>query len=72
MGMVVIVVKMVRLYHYKCMDTVLTTIIAYIQWHAAICTPECQNGGEWVQPNQCHCPVDYSGPECQNGILYIA
>nr|CAD7397465.1 unnamed protein product [Timema cristinae] len=30
-----------------------------------ICLPACQNNGICVAPNQCNCPDNYSGPQCQ-------
>ncbi|CAG2054378.1 unnamed protein product [Timema podura] len=30
-----------------------------------ICLPACQNNGICVAPNQCNCPDNFSGPQCQ-------
>ncbi|XP_041370878.1 hemicentin-1-like [Gigantopelta aegis] len=32
------------------------------------CSPDCENGGECVAPNRCHCTIGYKGARCQNPI----
>ncbi|XP_069683352.1 hemocytin isoform X2 [Periplaneta americana] len=31
----------------------------------AVCQPACQHSGICVKPNQCDCPDNYAGPQCQ-------
>ncbi|XP_058797462.1 hemocytin [Phymastichus coffea] len=30
-----------------------------------VCLPECKNTGICIRPNQCNCPDNFSGPQCQ-------
>ena len=30
----------------------------------AVCSPECQNGGECTAPGQCTCTNEWEGPGC--------
>lgn len=32
---------------------------------AAVCVPECQNGGSCLAFNMCNCPQQFRGPHCQ-------
>ena len=34
----------------------------------AVCSPECENGGECFIPGHCACPSDWTGPRCEQGI----
>lgn len=33
--------------------------------YTATCTPPCQNNGICVAPNQCNCPENYQGSQCE-------
>lgn len=37
----------------------------YVPSCQPICLPACQNNGICVAPNQCNCPENFSGPQCQ-------
>lgn len=34
----------------------------------AVCKPECQNEGDCIKPNICHCNVGFTGTHCENGL----
>jgi len=36
--------------------------------HAAVCSPQCKNGGTCVAPEQCHCTPGWSGDHCNDGM----
>ena len=35
---------------------------------AAVCEPQCDNGGQCSAPDTCTCPPGYSGSHCQNDV----
>ena len=38
---------------------------------AAVCRPDCQNGGMCASPGECNCTGNWIGPRCEDGGLYV-
>ena len=38
---------------------------------AAVCSPECKNGGECVLNDTCSCPSEFTGPICEGKCYYL-
>ena len=44
--------------------------VFFLYLHVAICSPDCMNGGQCVEPNTCNCPAGWRGTLCQTGINF--
>jgi len=39
-----------------------------IRGMSAVCTFRCENGGRCIGPDQCHCKIGWSGPDCTKAV----
>jgi hypothetical protein len=44
------------------------SVLCVALYHAATCTPPCENGGKCIHPNTCNCPSTWSGSRCQQPV----
>ena len=51
--------------HEQCKSSLLRITVSSCSIYAALCYPDCQNGGTCVFPGHCVCPTNTHGYRCQ-------